>query len=1331
VLSAARLGDNVQKHMRAVGLAGIAWMLALSGSVAALDPQRPLSSCVVRSWGVKEGLPSGFVKTVAQTPDGDLWIGTAAGLVRFDGIQMEVFDRRNTPVFEADEVHFLAVDEHGTLWVQMATGVIARRSGTGFEAVARGVLGSPWRTPRGPRAIVFARAAGETGALPPFLIDMGPGASATQVAGCHLTDRSGREWHSDDVGRLVRRANGREEVVLSLLGKPLDHPGELVADHEGRVWLTCASEIYRFDGDKVERFQPPGYAGSGGARSFVDRSGCVWFGQNLKGGLLRVCGDRWEHLSRPEGLLGERVFDFVEDSNGAIWVATVDGGVTRISDGPFTLLTPGLSAGGVQTLLPTRDGGLWVGTTKGLDRLDARGRVVASWGERQGLGNGWVTALAERPDGTLYAATRERGLYRLDGARAIPAGPPGTERGWFFSLLVDGAGTLWAGADRVWRLASRGWESVPPNGGKPIYRLLEDRAGELWAATGGLWRFDRSKDSFVPQALPQQRVEPRFMSVLQDRTGRLWFGSYQLGAAVRDESGRFRILTRGAGLADDTVESLVEDGLGNLWCAGSRWPLSASRSEIDAFFRGSRADLRWRTYNEADGIPQDVELRGGTGLPSVVTSDGRVWFAASKGLLTVDPATVVPVEPVPAYLTSVRLDGESRGRASALAIPPGNHRLEVSWSARYLRDPGRVRFRHCLSGWDAGWIDDASARRADYVGVRAGRYTFEGQASADGATWGPSASLAVLVGAYWWQRPAVWIGTGLFSLALVVAAARARGARLRRRAIELEETVRQRSTALGEERAAKERAQGELERKRELESLVEFGKRVSGLLDPGAVLDELDRALVSRFGDVPRLVFARREGRPAAARFVPLAKAAHLRDAIEAALDAGALGAARRLEDADARSAVATLRASGLGLMAPLVSGETTFGVIATAEPEHDRDSGETAVAQLAGLAAQAAGALEGAWQAVDATRWKHLSEARQEWGTLDPVCRLVFAAAARANDGAGADEVVFGVIEGALGARAPSRARLESAIGVLVERGILERSAGSLRVQRPAWLLLPELRAPLAELAKETLVRVGAYSLVERIGAGGMGEVWRAVNAHDGSPAAVKLLYAEDSVDEEARRRLAREGDIVARLRHPNVVRLLEKGEHEGRLYLAMELLEGETLAETLKAGPLSDSETLDAARQVLSALAELHAQGVVHRDVNANNIFRCRDGRYALLDFGLARGLHHSTVTRAQQVLGTLPYMAPEQLRGEEVTARADLWSFGIVVYEMVTGVLPWGGVNTVRMAIDILSEEERRLELPEDVDPRLRSVIAAVLKRAAEERPASALEVLSFVR
>jgi serine/threonine-protein kinase len=253
----------------------------------------------------------------------------------------------------------------------------------------------------------------------------------------------------------------------------------------------------------------------------------------------------------------------------------------------------------------------------------------------------------------------------------------------------------------------------------------------------------------------------------------------------------------------------------------------------------------------------------------------------------------------------------------------------------------------------------------------------------------------------------------------------------------------------------------------------------------------------------------------------------------------------------------------------------------------------------------------------------------------------------------------------------------------------------------------------------------------LERIGEGAMGEVFRAVNVHDGSQAALKLVHRDASANPETRRRLEREGELVSALSHPNIVRLLERGEHDGRLYLAMEYLAGKTLQDRLAEPPaLTTAEAVAILRDIAAALAALHERGVIHRDLHPGNVMLVPGAPTRLLDFGLARASTSHTVTRANTLMGSLPYLAPEVVAGQPARAASDLFALGVIGCECLSGKRLWRASQTLELLVEIarfVGPDRNTLEaLPPglsdliqtllDPDPELRGSARYALDRFA---------------
>jgi serine/threonine protein kinase len=275
---------------------------------------------------------------------------------------------------------------------------------------------------------------------------------------------------------------------------------------------------------------------------------------------------------------------------------------------------------------------------------------------------------------------------------------------------------------------------------------------------------------------------------------------------------------------------------------------------------------------------------------------------------------------------------------------------------------------------------------------------------------------------------------------------------------------------------------------------------------------------------------------------------------------------------------------------------------------------------------------------------------------------------------------------------------------------------------------------------------QVGRYEILAELGAGGMGEVFLAEDTTLGRKIALKLLPRSFTNDADRLRRFRQEARTASALNHPNIVTIHEIGEHDGRRFIATELIEGQTLRQRLARGPLDTTEALDIILQAASAVAAAHEAGIVHRDIKPENVMLRTDGYVKVLDFGLAKltgpkagrvsGPEVTTAvlgnTSPGVVMGTAHYMSPEQARGLATDARTDVWSLGVVLYEMLAGRAPFEGATTADVTVSILEREPAALrpatgEFPEELD----RIVRQALRKEREERYPSARELLEDLR
>ena len=241
-----------------------------------------------------------------------------------------------------------------------------------------------------------------------------------------------------------------------------------------------------------------------------------------------------------------------------------------------------------------------------------------------------------------------------------------------------------------------------------------------------------------------------------------------------------------------------------------------------------------------------------------------------------------------------------------------------------------------------------------------------------------------------------------------------------------------------------------------------------------------------------------------------------------------------------------------------------------------------------------------------------------------------------------------------------------------------------------------------------------GRYELHELVGSGGMSNVFRAHDRLLERSVAIKVLHEQFSADEDYVERFRREARSVAQLAHPNIVTVIDRGEEDGRQYIVFEYVEGENLKGLLSHGALPVDRALHYGLQIAGALDFAHKRGLVHRDVKPQNVLLTEEGEPKVTDFGIARSVDVQSVTQSGTVLGTSDYIAPEQARGEQVDQRTDIYSLGVMLYELLTGEVPYSGDNFVAVAMQHLHDPvpsvlDRRRDVPVRLDLAVQRAMA----------------------
>ncbi|MBL8113783.1 MAG: hypothetical protein JNK60_12955 [Acidobacteria bacterium] len=729
---------------------GLLLSLALGFEARALDPSKALTQFRHDSWEIEQGLPQNSVFAIAQTPDGYLWLGTAEGLVRFDGVRFTVFGRRRDPAVAWSYVSALLVDRKGKLWIGTeGAGLVTMEGGT-FQDVPRTLV---------PTRRISALLETRDGAI--WIGTDGQGCLRLEGKDVRtFTDREGLA--SNRVNAFSQAPDGTlvigTEAGVSLWNgtamKSLRTADGLVHDRVRTVLAEAGGILVGTDPAGLSRVTPggivnepiPGLPSSGFRALLRDRSGTLWAGI-YGGGICRLDASGFSCLGADRGLSSNSVYSLLEDREGNLWIGTLGRGLNRLRDG---LLTPvgvpeGLADDNIRAVLEDRKGDLWVGSEGGGLSVVRGGRVVATYTTKEGLPDGRVYGLAEDPlDGSIVVAVVAGRLSRIREGRVV-AGEWDVED--VHEIVFDAEGTLWVGTFRagLWRFPRKG----PPTrftakdglSNDRILTVLPDRRGNVWVGTsgGGIDRIAGGKITTLSTAngLPNDYV----YDLLEDDAGVIWAatGGGGLVRIVNADAAalpRARAITMKHGLVDDLLYGLVLDLHGDLWMSCNRGVFRAPLAGLRAVAEGRATSVPSLGYGTADGM-RSPECNAG-GSPAFRGRDGRLYFPTIRGIVAIAPErTKIDPSPVPVVIEELLVDGLNvpLGTGRAVKLPPGSAQIEVRFSSTRLRVPERLRFRTRLEPLESGWVDVAGRRSVYFPHLRAGSYSLVISARNEDGVW--------------------------------------------------------------------------------------------------------------------------------------------------------------------------------------------------------------------------------------------------------------------------------------------------------------------------------------------------------------------------------------------------------------------------------------------------------------------------------------------------------------------------------------------------------------------------------------------------------------------
>ncbi|HZD47166.1 MAG TPA: two-component regulator propeller domain-containing protein [Silvibacterium sp.] len=750
----------------------LAMLLACWPCALALDPSLDISQYAHTAWTVHEGFFKGRIQSIAQTPDGYLWLGTEFGLLRFDGVRSVPWQSPTGQRLPGSYIWSLLAARDGTLWIGADRGLASWKDGkltqyppfTGEQVLAllEDRDGTIWV---GGSAIGGARlCAIQRGGVQCYGED---GRLGTRVDSL-CQDSGGSLWVGSDKG-LWRWKPGPPQLY------PIAEVHDLIESDNGALLIATSSGIRQLVGGKLHASPLPA-----AWHLLRDRNGDLWIAAQH---LLHVHQGRVDEFAQSDGLSSDSISAFFEDREGNVWVGTANG-LDRFRDLSVVTISAkrGLSEPyGVSSVLAARDGSVWAGTADGLCRWkngqmtiyrgkDYRGKdsshdregVVSGRLVREiadsGLPGDGVESLLQDDRGRIWVSTHSGLAYFENGRFFHVNGVPG---GNLYSIAGDIAGNLWVSHDQsLFHLVGDSvveripWASLGRN---LAATLIADPRGGLWLGFRGGVTYFRDGQVGASFAAVDGLGDGRVNSLRLDRDGTLWAATE--GGLSRIKDGRVATLTSKNRLPCDSVDWVMEDDAHFVWLNMACGLVRIARTELDSWVADSSRTVQATVFDSSDGVASHA-LYGGFSPHVTKDADGKLWLVpVGNGVSIIDPRHL-PFNklPPPVHIEQITADGKTYWQnlwgdaSSRLRLPALSRDLAIDYTALSFVVPEKVRFRYKLEGQDKDWRELVNVRHVEYTNLAPRHYRFHVIAANNSGVWNEQGtSLDFSVAPAYWQ----------------------------------------------------------------------------------------------------------------------------------------------------------------------------------------------------------------------------------------------------------------------------------------------------------------------------------------------------------------------------------------------------------------------------------------------------------------------------------------------------------------------------------------------------------------------------------------------------
>ena len=778
---------------------GAVWFVSAALLSWSLDSTKPLDQYLHHLWTSSNGLPQNTVYDIVQTPDGYVWLATADGVVRFDGVHFGLFDKSEIPRLGSTHAISFLKSSGGTLWIAFygPEGGLVRYaegkfqaytpanglSNTFFTALAEDRQGNLWIGTEGGLFV------GRNGVFRRYSADDRLSQKIVSLA----IAPDGFVWAVTDRRLLMIAGEGKPALAFS---KPIHQPKRIYFDHAGTLWVgTEHGGVYSMANGRLRRRSGNEFSNAPVSAIFEDSNHILWVG-SLGGGVCRL-RSRFECYKQHDGLSSNDVYSLYQDREGSLWIGTALAGLNRLSDSDFRTYSAGHEqADSVWTMHSGPNGRVWAGNDRGLEQLQNGTITEHNLGEA-------VTAIEDDAQGGLWVGTAH-GVKRFTHGkvRRTYTTAQGLASNKVTALHEDRSGSLWigslSGSGGLTRLSKGVFTSFSEKNGlasRRIHTIIEDHRSAIWLGTSkGLTRFQDGAFTNYAVRLAPDRENSDVNCIYEDPAGDLWIGTDGSGL-VRMRNGALTFFTKADGLFDDTIWSVLEDDQNHLWMTSNRGLFQVSKADLNDFARQKITSIPLISYGTDDGLVTS-EFNGGLQSAAVETSDGKMFFASIKGIVEVDQRKVTRNSaPPPIVIESALLDHHPLLPGAKLSVGGGS--LEFKYGALSFLAPEKIVYRYKLEGFDKDWVIAGNRTAAFYTNLPPGRYEFQVIASnSDGSWTAEASSFGLTLNPHYYQSWMFRASCGLLVVATPFAIISLRQRAQKRMERKLEELIRLRSIEL-------------------------------------------------------------------------------------------------------------------------------------------------------------------------------------------------------------------------------------------------------------------------------------------------------------------------------------------------------------------------------------------------------------------------------------------------------------------------------------------------------------------------------------------------------